>query len=74
MFKIPCTQSINTRCWCLVIYIAVVHTQAKHDLFLNEKSTLEDKVDEQEDRIADLQDSYETGKWELQKAKTREQK
>jgi len=48
--------------------------QAKHDLFLNEKSTLEDKVDEQEDRIADLQDSYETGKWELQKAKTREQK
>lgn len=48
--------------------------QKKHEEFFIEKSTFEDKIEEHEDIIADLQETVQTSKWELKKARRREEK
>jgi len=48
--------------------------QTKHDDFLLEKAAMKDKEESQEERIADLQEDIQNAKWELKKARGREEK
>ena len=46
--------------------------QAEHHNFSLEKASLNDKIEELEDRIEELQETAENARWELKKARLRE--